>query len=237
MSFHNVRKVVATVVIFFCSSGYVYSDEDFSGVIMVSPMTGLPISVGYSSYDRVFIKSSKYVRAGEAAEYDGYYEAVKKQSKIIVDSTNKHILVVGSDEWVQTKQSMVSARSWWITRLPCPGEGIKCALLGGNGAINLIVLKDGRVTDFQLASAYRYEELSDGRYGLRIASLDTTFGDGVIFQRSPDTNFETTGIFCTEYMAGKYDEVVRHFKRRITPEGKIENKEIQGSYMDCKAPW
>src|SRR5690606_22463164 len=160
-------------------------------------------SAGKSSYDHIFVESSKYMSGGDVAVYERYYDVIKHLSKNIISDGRTHILSVNSDKWSQARQEMVTARRWSITSLPCPGVDVQCFLLGGNGVINLVVAKSNQVTDFQLVNARRYEEKNDGTYGLRSASLDTTFGDGAIFQQLPITKFEQTGIFCSSIVYGQ----------------------------------
>jgi len=48
-----------------------------------------------------------------------------------------------------------------------------------------------------------------------------------------------SGFFCSVLTAALQDgnEKVQIFKGRITPEGKIENKEMPEDVYECKLPW
>ncbi len=199
-------------------------------VFLKAPMIDLPISVGKTGRARVFITSDDSKSANEES-----LKAMQYLHEHLMADSKVDLFSMGNDEWSQVKKmNLTSNNSWDISRLPCI-EGLKCFLLAPDGGVWLVIFKGDKITDFQLVEAIQSNYDEKGNYIGRIASLDTTFGDGAIFQQLPITNFEQTGIFCSSIVYGQTTSV--HFKRRITPEGKIENKQIEGGYTQCKAPW
>jgi hypothetical protein len=200
-----------------------------------SPLVGLPISVGRSSYDHIFVESSRGVQSYESAQNEKYFDDMSALQKYILENSGYDLLSINNEIWKREKKASMQSELWFISRLPTVNRNKEVYILGGRGPVWIIVAIDNKVTDFQLVSAIQNEYDAQGEYIGRIASLDTTFGDGAVFQDLPITNFEKTGIFCSSITYGQTHSI--HFKRRITPEGKIENKEIEGGYKECKAPW
>src|SRR5690606_28754167 len=164
-----------------------------------------------------------------------HYESIQQLHSYFLKNSRTNLLSLQNSQWSQDKEANEKpVQSWRIGKLPCSGA-VSCYLLSANQGCWIVVSKGREVTDFELVSAVQNEYDEKGEYKGRVASLDTTFGDGAVFQQLPITDFENTGIFCSSITYGQTQSI--HFKRRITSEGKIENKEIDGGYTQCKAPW
>lgn len=231
-------NLLSVAVIFLYLSFDALAGSGLSEALRDAPMINLPISVGKSSYDHLFVESKKHISRNDIPENERYYGAVEVLSRNILSNDKKSIFSANDDGWGQSRQAMANAKLWWIARLPCSPGDLQCFLLGGNGVINLVVLYAGQVSDFQLVSALQNEVSADDNYGPPIARLDTMFGEIGLFPY-PETEYEKTGIFCsvlTTTLPGG-NEKVKIFKRRITPEGKIENKAMPEGVHECRLPW
>jgi len=229
----NFRKMAYFFMAFI--SGYACS-EPSPKIFDTAPTITLPIDVGVSSYKKIMVSSSKYIESYESAQNEEKYDDLNALINYMVSDKRTDEFSLNSDIWRDAKRQTELSKSWRVSRLPCI-KGIDCSLVGDNSGIWLIVSKEGKVTDFQRLTARQYEKDSKTGSNKRVAIMSTTFGDGILSQQLPTTNFIATGIFCSEIVTSVPVDKGRAFKRRITVDGKIENKQIDGGYKECKEPW
>jgi len=228
-----LKKIVPFIVF---HSGFVYADT-LPDIFYRSPPVKLPISAGKSPRDEALINSSKYIESYESPQNETYFDSMLKLEEAILSDKTTGPFSLASDQWSQNKKTAQKAKDWSISRLPCMA-GIDCFLLNDRGGVKLIVAKNKEITDWQLVTARQYKvDEKTGSFSAPIATMDTTFGDGVVWAQLPITNFEKTGIFCSEIVTGLGGGDAAQYKRRITPDGRIENKKIEGGYKECKEPW
>lgn len=110
-----------------------------------------------------------------------------------------------------------------VSRINCPA-GLECVIMNTQAATFLITFEKNyqRIIDHSIISAFesvRDEELGYNYSGLRIGTLPF--------------NVQKTDYFCSQ-VSGRDISGYIVYKRQITSEGKIENKQVD-SWDDCKA--
>ena len=214
--------------------------EPLPSLFEKAPLINLPISTGKSSYQGTIVSSSKYIdrKLGEVAANEEFYDAMATLQKYLLSDKRRDLFSLNNNQWSQDKKSTELANDWRVSRLPCLAE-LKCFVFGLRGGASLIIEKNSEVTDFQLVDAVQYKLDDKGNTVDQAAELDTVFGDMGLLP-FPETHYGTTGIFCSiyTYTAGEgRTQEYKVFKSRITPDGKIENKEVTDGSKTCKDPW
>ena len=130
--------------------------------------------------------------------------------------------------------------SWEIG---CPAS--HCFLFGLSGLAWLVTTDaDYRIVaaELMMNSEHGLVPRGDGAIGLvRIneRKLETSFG-GLTWRHDNPLHFDDTGVFCSHYYFASNPRIeadlFHAFKRRVTPTGEIEFKEI-ASWEECKLPW
>lgn len=124
-----------------------------------------------------------------------------------------------------------------VAKLECPAD-LECITMRTEDGFFLITFaKDyQRMIDHSLIYA-RESYYDEGRgQSIREKTLYTTFGSGGLHLNTWPIDVKETGVFCSEIVGRESSNYFKVYKRRITPKGRIENKEID-SWYDCKAPW
>jgi len=218
-------------------SAYSWGEELIPAEFQQIPYLSLPISVGKSSYKFMQVSSSKYASKFSTAKNEKYYEAMSALHENMLEDKRTDIFSIGSEHWVKNKSEENTAHSWHVSRLHCDDK-FDCFLFGSSGAVWLVVEKSGEVFDFQLVNAIRFTYGGDGSSTGPDMEMDTFFGDGIGFYPYPETHYDKTGIFCSTIVTKPNgEEKYQVFKRRITPEGKLESKALPDGVTECKDPW
>lgn len=174
------------------------------------------------------------------------------------DREGEGVFTLQSDYWPLTRGTNIAGvppgedaddilkRAPLVSReIGCPAS--HCFLFGYSGGLAWLVTTDAdyRVVAAELimSSERDYVPKGGGSVGLLAINerkLETSFG-GRTWHTDNPLDFEETGVFCSHYYFVEsatpiaYD-LFHAFKRRVTPAGVIEFKEI-ASWDECKLPW